>query len=171
MWRSKKEQTLQVGAFSSIRFKRHSYMLHFGFSPVFQVLDGFLIKIYQAQEGIPDSMDDELNSSLSAVYLVEPCCISTAVQKFSGTLGVSNQPDKLSATIMAFSHFVIQETACEYMFSDLQGNGLVLISCVVLSLTLLLLWPSIHQALWIIIETLHKVMVTPLTLSSLCLIP
>ncbi|KIM59691.1 hypothetical protein SCLCIDRAFT_27100 [Scleroderma citrinum Foug A] len=57
-----------------------------------------------------------------AVYLVEPHHMSTAVQKFSGTLGVSNRPDKLSAMIMAFSHFVIQETACEYMFSDLQGS-------------------------------------------------
>ena len=166
----RKEQTLQVGAFSSIRFKCHSYMLHFGFLPAFQVLDRFLIKIYQAQEGMPDSVDDELNSSLSAVNLMEPCRISTAVQKFSGTLGVSNRPDKLSATIMAFSHFVIQETTCKYMFSDLQGNGLVLILCVVLSLTLLLLWPSIRQALWIVIETPHKVMTTPLAPSSLCLI-
>ena len=86
------------------------------------------MKIYQAltkdsvREGTPDSLDEESNSFLSAVYLVEPRRISTAVRKFSGTLGVSNRPDKLSATIMAFSHFVIQETACEYMFSDLQGT-------------------------------------------------
>jgi len=103
-------------------------MLYFDFSPAFQVSDGFLIKIYQVlmkdsvREGTPDSLDNELNSSLSAVYLVEPHRISTAVQKFLGTLGISNWPDKLSVTIMAFSHFVIQETACEYMFSDLQGT-------------------------------------------------
>ena len=103
-------------------------MFYSGFLPAFQVSDGFLIKIYQAptkdsvREGTPDSLDEELNSFLSAVYLVEPHHISTAIQKFLGTLGVSNRPDKLSATIMAFSHFVIQETACEYMFSDLQGT-------------------------------------------------
>ena len=86
------------------------------------------MKVYQAptkdsvREGTPDSLDEESNRFLSAVYLVEPHRISTAIRKFSGTLGVSNRPDKLSATIMAFSHFVIQETACEYMFSDLQGT-------------------------------------------------
>ncbi|KAL0957437.1 hypothetical protein HGRIS_001234 [Hohenbuehelia grisea] len=29
---------------------------------------------------------------------------------------------KKSATIKAFSHFVLQETACQYMFSDIQGT-------------------------------------------------
>ncbi|KAG2088736.1 uncharacterized protein F5147DRAFT_532075, partial [Suillus discolor] len=47
---------------------------------------------------------------------------SSAVLKFSGTLGICNHTDKRSATIMAFSHFWLESSACEYMFADLQGS-------------------------------------------------
>ena len=58
---------------------------------------------------------------LASVYLVEPRRASSAVLKFSGTLGAQNHQDKRSATVMAFSHFVIEDTACQYMFADIQG--------------------------------------------------
>ncbi|KAH7929146.1 hypothetical protein BV22DRAFT_1081458 [Leucogyrophana mollusca] len=48
--------------------------------------------------------------------------MSSAVLKFSGTIGMRNHIDKRSATIMAFSHFVLENTACEYMFADIQGS-------------------------------------------------
>ncbi|KZP10252.1 kinase-like protein, partial [Athelia psychrophila] len=56
------------------------------------------------------------------IYLVEPRRVSTAVLKFSGTLGVRNGIDKRTATISAFSHFVVGSTACNYMFADIQGS-------------------------------------------------
>ena len=58
---------------------------------------------------------------LLSVYLVEPRRASSAVLKFSGTLGMNNRVDKRSATIMAFSHFVLEDSACQYMFADIQG--------------------------------------------------
>ena len=58
---------------------------------------------------------------LASVYLVEPRRASSAVLKFLGTLSAQNRQDKRSATVMAFSHFVIEDTACQYMFADIQG--------------------------------------------------
>ncbi|KAL0947869.1 hypothetical protein HGRIS_010504 [Hohenbuehelia grisea] len=91
----------------------------------FRISDGFLIKVYAPSD--PEDHSEHLGEPafaavLKAAYLVEPRRASTAVFKFSGTLGVSNRIDKKSATIMAFSHFVLQETACQYMFSDIQGT-------------------------------------------------
>lgn len=59
---------------------------------------------------------------MKSVYLVEPRRASSAVLKFSGTLGMHNRPDRRSATIMAFSHFVLENSACKYMFADIQGK-------------------------------------------------
>jgi len=55
-------------------------------------------------------------TSLSHAALLQPFL------KFSGTLGAQNRQDKRSATVMAFSHFVIEDTACQYMFADIQGS-------------------------------------------------
>jgi hypothetical protein len=63
------------------------------------------------------------------VYLVEPRRASSAVLKFSGTLATHNHLDKWSATIMAFSHFIIEDTACLYMFADIQGESLINLWC------------------------------------------
>ena len=59
---------------------------------------------------------------LASVYLVESCHASSAVLKFSGTLSAQNCQDKQSATVMAFSHFVLEDTTCQYMFADIQGT-------------------------------------------------
>ncbi|KAM6501453.1 hypothetical protein JOM56_004467 [Amanita muscaria] len=108
----------------------------------FHVSEGFLIKLYRAatttatlnadlNEAASRSTDSDTvkNSELhcdseilTAVYLVEPRRASTAVHKYSGTLGVSSRIDKKSATMMAFSHFVLESTACTYMFADIQGS-------------------------------------------------
>jgi len=34
-----------------------------------------------------------------------------------------NRTEKRSATIMAFSHFVVENSACHYMFADIQGES------------------------------------------------
>ena len=111
----------------------------------FQVSDGFVIKTYAVPPNLPtiqtfpelfsngsepvtDSSDAVANSSTAkdvvpvAVYLVEPRRASSAVLKFSGTIGQQNRMDKRSATITAFSHFVLHSTACQYMFADIQGG-------------------------------------------------
>ena len=62
-------------------------------------------------------------STLVSVYLVEPRRASSAVLKFSGALGMLQRFDRRSATIMAFSHFVLEEAACGYMFADIQGKS------------------------------------------------
>jgi hypothetical protein len=68
--------------------------------------------------------EDEADSDtreLTSVYLVEPRHASSAVLKFSGTLGAQNRQDKRTATVTAFSHFAVEDTACQYMFADIQG--------------------------------------------------
>ncbi|KAL0952448.1 hypothetical protein HGRIS_006717 [Hohenbuehelia grisea] len=104
----------------------------------FKVSDGFLIKIYNvkpsptaqaaAEAPLPDNANtDPLSDAdedypLAAVYLVEPRRTSTSVTKFSGTFGLRSRNDKLTATLMAFNHFVLQQTACQYSFADIQGT-------------------------------------------------
>ncbi|KAG0692692.1 kinase-like domain-containing protein [Suillus ampliporus] len=97
----------------------------------FQVSDGFIIKTYcdagqvvdvEAELQRPISEDIIPTHEPTSIYLVEPRRVSSAILKFSGTLGVHNRTDKWSATIMAFSHFVLESSACEYMFADLQGS-------------------------------------------------
>ncbi|KDQ50924.1 hypothetical protein JAAARDRAFT_91717, partial [Jaapia argillacea MUCL 33604] len=42
--------------------------------------------------------------------------------KYTGTLGqIHHRTDQLAATILAFAHFVLENTACHYMFADIQG--------------------------------------------------
>ncbi|KAG1739728.1 kinase-like domain-containing protein [Suillus lakei] len=97
----------------------------------FQVSDSLIIKTYsnaghvvdvEVELQTPISEDIILTHEPTLIYLVEPRRVSSAVLKFSGTLGVCNRTDKRSATIMAFSHFVLESSACEYMFADLQGS-------------------------------------------------
>jgi Alpha-kinase family len=98
---------------------------------VFQISQGFLIKTYQnvalltADDIAADAQTQESANTriLLSVYLVEPRRASSAVLKFSGTLGMHNRADKRSATIMAFSHFVLENSACKYMFADIQGKS------------------------------------------------
>ncbi|KAN0111405.1 hypothetical protein V8E52_008561 [Russula decolorans] len=81
----------------------------------FQVSDGFLIKAYandpspEPEERPEDLADFVGKSTLVSVYLVEPRRASSAVLKFSGALGMPHRFDRRSATIMAFSHFVLEE--------------------------------------------------------------
>ncbi|KAJ7174850.1 kinase-like domain-containing protein [Mycena filopes] len=69
-----------------------------------------------------------------AAYLVEPLR-SSVVQKYTGTFGASTAKDKLTSTILAFSHFVMEDTACLLAVADLQGHSFhFLSSCYVLIL-------------------------------------
>jgi hypothetical protein len=97
----------------------------------FRVTDGFLIKLYIPT--MPLFMADDISDNdapasttlkLASVYLVEPLRASSAVLKFSGTLGQrARSADKRTATILAFGHFVVDNTACKYMFADIQGRS------------------------------------------------
>lgn len=94
----------------------------------FRVTDAFLIKSYGNSSPPPNEANEEHDAEeetvrrLQSVYLVEPRRTSTAVIKFSGTLGVNNSNNKKTASIMAFAHFVLEATACQYMFADIQGT-------------------------------------------------
>jgi hypothetical protein len=91
----------------------------------FQISQGFLIKTYNNQPprgSFEDATEGETCRTVSSVYLVEPRRASSAVLKFSGTLGMNNRTDKCTATMMAFSHFVLESSACQYMFADIQGT-------------------------------------------------
>ncbi|KAJ7814465.1 hypothetical protein B0H13DRAFT_2381760 [Mycena leptocephala] len=54
-------------------------------------------------------------------YLVEPLR-SSVVTKSTGTLGSSGATDKLASTVLAFSHFVMEKTACLLALADLQAD-------------------------------------------------
>jgi hypothetical protein len=86
------------------------------------------MNIHQAScvpEEQPNNVPDLVRLfTLVAVYLVEPSWASSAVLKFSGTLGMPHCSDRQSVTIMAFSHLVLENTACRYMFTDIQGKSM-----------------------------------------------
>ena len=100
----------------------------------FDVSDGFLIKLYKTSSptvprvGHADGNHDDDNApvesieEVSAVYLVEPLRLTTTVIKFSGTLGSTTRNDLRSLTMNAYAHYVAQETACRYIFADIQGS-------------------------------------------------
>ena len=69
-------------------------------------------------EGSPDA---EHTEEVSGVYLVEPLRLTTTVLKFSGTLGSTTRTDLRSLTVTAYAHYVAEQTACRYIFADLQG--------------------------------------------------
>ncbi|KAJ7739190.1 kinase-like domain-containing protein, partial [Mycena metata] len=85
----------------------------------FKVSDGFMIL-----EALPSPADDMIEDDEDDggfAYLVEPLRTST-VTKFTGTFGASTATDKLTSTVLAFSHYVMQDTACFLAFADLQGS-------------------------------------------------
>ncbi|THH30819.1 hypothetical protein EUX98_g3365 [Antrodiella citrinella] len=55
-------------------------------------------------------------------YLVEPLRMSTTVVKFSGTNTVAIGNDQKTVTAGAFAHYVLADTACQYLFVDIQGS-------------------------------------------------
>lgn len=101
----------------------------------FDVSDGFLMKIYKpAPAPAPAANENEIvgeqpngesldksHEEVAEVYLVEPMRLTSAVVKFSGTLGSTTRTDLRSSTMAAFAHYVAQETACQCIFADIQG--------------------------------------------------
>ncbi|KAJ7432082.1 kinase-like domain-containing protein [Mycena galericulata] len=78
----------------------------------FVIADAFVI-IVQSHAG----------KEVNVAYLVEPLRSSTMVEKFSGTIGGSdNTPNKLFSTMSAFTHYILEKTACRLAFTDLQGS-------------------------------------------------
>jgi hypothetical protein len=66
---------------------------------------------------------ENANSVDNSTYLVEPFRSSSVVRKFSGTLGATVDSDKLAMTILAFSHFILERTACTMAMVDTQGTS------------------------------------------------
>lgn len=101
----------------------------------FDVSDGFLIESYKPRSPAnppaePAGDDHDVGATdvasieeVSAVYLVEPLRLTTTVVKFSGTFGSTTRTDLRSLTMTAFSHYVAEQTACRYIFADIQGLG------------------------------------------------
>ncbi|KAG8986355.1 hypothetical protein FRB90_004071 [Tulasnella sp. 427] len=67
------------------------------------------------------SSDAEEEEEFEAVYLVEPRRSSSRIEKYTGTMVNQEWHDLKSATINAFAHFVIMDSACEYLLADLQA--------------------------------------------------
>lgn len=91
--------------------------------------EGFLIKIYKVTTPQSGDMDPQpegrrqgFGAVVTDVYLVEPRRLTSTVLKFSGTLGTSTRNDLRSLTMAAFAHFVAEQTACQYIFADIQGK-------------------------------------------------
>nr|VWP02366.1 APH domain-containing protein [Ganoderma boninense] len=99
----------------------------------FDVSEAFLIKIYKPSapptENGSDGGDEEdpprpeASEEASGVYLVEPVRLTTTVVKFSGTLGATTRSDLRSLTVTAYAHYVAEQTACRYIFADIQGSN------------------------------------------------
>lgn len=101
--------------------------------PEFDVSEAFLIKLYKPRsltvppieradrDGEEDSAHVEPTEEVSGVYLVEPLRLTTTVVKFSGTLGSTTRTDLRSLTVIAYSDYVAEQTACRYIFADIQG--------------------------------------------------
>ncbi|KAJ7164047.1 hypothetical protein C8R43DRAFT_946838 [Mycena crocata] len=93
-----------------VAVKNFSEVIEHRFSRLRSILD--LITESSAAE------DDE-----SAVtYLVEPLRSTSVVRKFSGTLGATQDTDKLALTMLAFSHFIMEFRVCAMSMVDLQGS-------------------------------------------------
>ncbi|KAJ7087652.1 kinase-like domain-containing protein [Mycena belliarum] len=81
----------------------------------FDVSPGFLVRV--RKNSVEDSDDDE-----PTTYLVEPFRSTSVVRKFSGTLGATQDTDKMALTMLSFSHFIMEFTACAMSMVDLQGS-------------------------------------------------
>ncbi|KAJ7037365.1 hypothetical protein C8F04DRAFT_1180443 [Mycena alexandri] len=105
------------------KYMERAATVNFGEISNFEVSSGFLITI---QSALPMLDTGALSPDAALVdnstYLVEPFRSSSVVRKFSGTLGVTADYDKLAMTIMSFSHFVMEYTACTMAIADLQGS-------------------------------------------------
>lgn len=69
------------------------------------------------------SQDLEASSEAEEVYLVEPRRLTSNVIKYTGTLGSTARSDLRSLTMTAFAHFIAEQTACQYIFADIQGRS------------------------------------------------
>lgn len=108
--------------------------------PEFDVSEAFLIKLYKPSSSIasPTERTDgdhgegnapaEPTEEVSGVYLVEPLRLTTTIVKFSGTLGSTTRSDLRSLTVTAYAHYVAQQTACRYIFADIQGMDVSFVS-------------------------------------------
>ncbi|KAJ6544667.1 kinase-like domain-containing protein [Mycena vulgaris] len=86
-------------------------------------LTGAEVSEFTVSEAFVIVVESRAGKTVDATYLVEPLRTSTAVEKFSGTVGGSdNRANKLSSTMCAFTHFILQATACKQAFTDLQGS-------------------------------------------------
>ncbi|KAJ7506630.1 kinase-like domain-containing protein [Mycena galericulata] len=105
------------------KYMERAATVNFGEISNFQVSSGFLITIQSALPML-DTGASTTDAALvdNSTYLMEPFRSSSVVRKFSGTLGVTADHDKLAMTIMSFSHFVMEYTACTMAIADLQGS-------------------------------------------------
>ncbi|KAJ6448388.1 kinase-like domain-containing protein [Mycena sanguinolenta] len=89
----------------------------------FMVSDGFLILVQNNDAMDVTELDaDDNNDDKGDTYLIEPLRATSVVNKFTGTFGASHDTDKLTYTILAFNHFILQDTACLLAYADLQGS-------------------------------------------------
>ncbi|KAI0739761.1 hypothetical protein C8Q80DRAFT_1124099 [Daedaleopsis nitida] len=87
----------------------------------FSVSDGFLMKTYDSNG---EFYVAEASQAMG-VYLVEPYRRNSSVTKYtkySGTLGEAREDNHMHSTMPAFVHYVAEETACRYIFADVQGS-------------------------------------------------
>ncbi|KIO17192.1 hypothetical protein M407DRAFT_12452 [Tulasnella calospora MUT 4182] len=98
----------------------------------FRFTEGFLITVFSAERSTAEapaesalvphgSSDGEETEELEEVYLVEPRRSTTRVEKYTGTMDNQQWLNLKSATINAFAHFVVADSACEYLLADLQA--------------------------------------------------
>ncbi len=95
------------------------------------VSDAFLIKSYKPSSSPTEHTSDgdthgdrahaEPAEEVLGVYLVEPIRLTMMVVKFSGTLGSTTRSDLRLLTVTAFAHYAAEQTACCYIFADIQG--------------------------------------------------
>ncbi|KAJ6580936.1 kinase-like domain-containing protein [Mycena capillaripes] len=111
-------------------FLNHASKKGFGELADFSISDGFMIvatDISTSEDTTEDNTEDDGDA-----YLVEPLRATSVVNKFTGTFSASRDTDKLTSTILAFNHFVIEDTACLLAFADLQGEHLSFLGSMVL---------------------------------------
>jgi hypothetical protein len=81
-----------------------------------------MILIQKEAEEMDNTASDDNTPDIVDSYLIEPLRTSSVVHKFTGTFGASLDTDKLTSTILAFNHYIMEDTACLMAFADLQGG-------------------------------------------------
>ncbi|KAI0739755.1 kinase-like domain-containing protein [Daedaleopsis nitida] len=89
---------------------------------VFSVTDGFVIRTYANND--PDFQPVAEVPQVTGAYLVEPYRQDSEVIRYSGTLDGAREDTYLHSTMAAFMHYVAEETACRYIYADVQGLDL-----------------------------------------------